>query len=173
MNQILGWAPSGEGRWYKTYGQAILTCLLAGWAIAMTELELVLNDQTSINNQWGFGQVYRRIYVTKITCAKLFHRLGSTISPNHRPSLLIIRKLPGPSLRRTPRRIHTNRTILNSRRNRASMPLKRTRRTPRRLHKPTLRGSSRSHQGPLPIRRHHHRRAGHLRHLRPAGQAQP
>ena len=60
MNQILGWAPSGEGRWYKTYGQAILTCLLAGWAIAMTELELVLNDQTSINSQWGFGQVYRR-----------------------------------------------------------------------------------------------------------------
>jgi len=58
INQILGWAPSGEGRWYKTYGQIILTCLLAGWAIAMTELELVLNDQTSINSQWGFGQVY-------------------------------------------------------------------------------------------------------------------
>ena len=73
MNQILGWAPSGEGRWYKTYGQAILTCLLAGWAIAMTEPELMLNDQTSINSQCGFGQVYRRFYDTKITCVELFH----------------------------------------------------------------------------------------------------
>lgn len=68
INQILGWAPSGEGRWYKTYGQAILTCLLAGWAIAMTELELLLNDQTSINNQWGFGQVLPLV----LTIAPLF-----------------------------------------------------------------------------------------------------
>jgi len=80
-----------------------LTCLLAGWAIAMTELELVLNDQTSINSQWGFGQVYTAdSMLQRSLVLTFFSLLGSTISPNHRPSFLIIRKLPRPSIRRTP-----------------------------------------------------------------------
>lgn len=28
MNQILGWAPAGHGRWYREYGQLILATLV-------------------------------------------------------------------------------------------------------------------------------------------------
>ncbi|KAF9531078.1 hypothetical protein CPB83DRAFT_849293 [Crepidotus variabilis] len=57
MSQIMGWTPSGTGRWYRAYGRTILIALLAAWAIIMTELELALNELVTPNNQWGFGQI--------------------------------------------------------------------------------------------------------------------
>ncbi|KAF9484050.1 hypothetical protein BDN70DRAFT_928653 [Pholiota conissans] len=55
-SQILGWAPTGTGAWYRAYGKTILITFLAAWAIIMTELELLLNH-VNVNKQWGFGQI--------------------------------------------------------------------------------------------------------------------
>ncbi|KAH6904943.1 hypothetical protein BKA70DRAFT_1294448 [Coprinopsis sp. MPI-PUGE-AT-0042] len=58
MSQILGLAPAGSKTFYGKYGQLILAVLIAAWAIAMTELELRLNDlDVQVNDEWGFGQI--------------------------------------------------------------------------------------------------------------------
>ncbi|KAF8152964.1 hypothetical protein B0H34DRAFT_677195 [Crassisporium funariophilum] len=57
-SQILDWAPSGSGRWYRVYGKTILIVILAAWAVIMTELELIRNPVAeNPNGQWGFGQI--------------------------------------------------------------------------------------------------------------------
>ncbi|KAF8961867.1 hypothetical protein BDZ97DRAFT_1177690 [Flammula alnicola] len=88
--QILSWAPSGTGKWYRFYGKTILVSLLAAWAIAMTELELRLNTlANNVNNQWGFGQILPLL----LTISPLFSLYESILSrrssgPSSKPRIL-------------------------------------------------------------------------------------
>ncbi|PPQ95077.1 hypothetical protein CVT25_002600 [Psilocybe cyanescens] len=75
-SHILGWAPSGTGRWYRLFGKAILITFLSIWAIVMTELQLALNDQGAINNEWGFGQILPLV----LTISPLFSLWESFLS---------------------------------------------------------------------------------------------
>ncbi|KAJ2915717.1 hypothetical protein MD484_g4683, partial [Candolleomyces efflorescens] len=84
MNQILGWAPTGQGRWYRKYGQLILATLIATWAITMTELELRLNDiDASDLNKWGFGQILPLI----LTISPLFALFEAVLKKRSRGPL--------------------------------------------------------------------------------------
>ncbi|KAH9474441.1 E3 ubiquitin-protein ligase pub1 [Psilocybe cubensis] len=75
-SQILNWAPFGTGALYKRYGQNIIISMLAVWAIVMTELQLSLNNQGEINNEWGFGQILPLV----LTISPLFSLWESFIS---------------------------------------------------------------------------------------------
>ena len=113
----------------------------------MTELELVLNDQTSINSQWGFGQVYRRFYIIKITCAKLFHDWVLLLVLTIAPLLSLYENfLAHFSVGSCEESIQTIRFPIRG----ASGLQRRTGRTSRRLHRPALAGNKRSHQGHPP-----------------------
>ncbi|KAJ3510231.1 hypothetical protein NMY22_g16033 [Coprinellus aureogranulatus] len=55
MSLVVGMAPT---RRYMKYGQLAIVIAVAGWAIAMTELELKRNVlEVDVNSTWGYGQV--------------------------------------------------------------------------------------------------------------------